>query len=88
MATRHVVEEVEEPLKDVTAKRFVYGSDEMVSEESNDDGADENETTTDGTHECDGGSSNASLSGLSAATEFLHLEKAKSIVWNHFGFPA
>ena len=84
MATRHVVEEVEEPLEDVTAEHFVYGSDEMVSEESNDDGADENETTTDGTHECDGGSSNASSSGLSAATEFLPLEKAKSIVWNHF----
>ena len=47
--------------------------------------------TTDGTHECDGGSSSASsnaTSGLSAVTEFLPLEKAKSIVWNHFGFPA
>ena len=91
MATRHVMEEVEEPLEDVTADCFVYGSDEMVSEESDDDGADENEMTTDGTHECDGGSSSASsnaTSGLSAVTEFLPLEKAKSIVWNHFGFPA
>ena len=85
------MEEVEEPLKDVTADCFVYGSDEMVSEESDDDGADENEMTTDGTHECDGGSSSSSSSstrGLLALTEFLPLEKAKSIVWNHFGLPA
>ena len=62
MATRHFVEKVEEPLKDVTADCFVYESNEVVSEESNDDGADKNETTMDGTHECDGGSSSASLS--------------------------
>ena len=91
MATRHIVEEVEEPLEDVTADCFVYESDEVVSEESNDNGADGTETIMDGTHECDGGSSSSSSSstrGLSALTEFLPLEKAKSIVWNHFGLPA
>ena len=41
MATRHVVEEVEEPLEDVAAYRFVYGSDGMISEEGDDDGVDE-----------------------------------------------
>ena len=50
MATRYVVEEVDEPLEDVTADCFVYESNEVVSEESDDDGADENKTTTDGTH--------------------------------------
>ena len=73
MAIRHVVEEVEEPLKDVAADCFVYESDEVVSEESDDNGADENETTTDRTHECDGSSSSASssaTSGLSAITSF------------------
>ena len=61
----------------------------MVSEESDDNEADDDETTgTDGTHECDGGSSSASSSARSVVTEFLPLEKAKSIVWNHFGFPA
>ena len=77
MATRHVVEEVEEPLEDVTADYFVYESDEVVSEESNGNESDENEMTTDGTHECDGGSSSASLSATSsllAVTEFLPLE--------------
>ena len=90
MATGHVVEEVEELLEDVTADCFVYESDEVVSEESNDNGADENETITNGTHKCDGGSSSSSSSstrGLSAVTQFLPLEKAKSIVWNHFGLP-
>ena len=43
MATRHVVEEVEEPLEDVAAYRFVYGSDEMISEEGDDDGDEKND---------------------------------------------
>ena len=91
MATGHVVEEVEEPLKDVTEDCFIYEGNEEVTEESDDNVADDNETTTDGTPECDGGSSSASLSatcGVTAVTEFLPLEKTKSIVWNHFGFPA
>ena len=72
-------------LEDVTAYRFVYGSD------GDDDGVDENKMTTDVTHKYDGGSSRASLnatSGLLAVTKLLPLEKVKSIVWNHFGFPA
>ena len=91
MATRHIVEEVEEPLEDVTADYFAYESDEVVSEESSDNESDENETTTDGAHKCDGGSSSVSLSATSsllAVTKFLPLEKVKSIVWNHFGFSA
>ena len=76
------VEEVEEPLEDITGDCFI---NEVVSEESE---ANDDETTTDGTHECDGGSSSASSSTSSIVTEFLPLEKAKSIVWNYFGFPA
>ena len=61
----------------------------MVSEESDDNEADDDdETTTDRTNKCDGGSSSASSSAKSVVTEFLPLEKAKSIVWDHFGFPA
>ena len=91
MATNHVVEEVEEPLEDVTDDYFVYKGDVEVNEESDYNGAVDDETTTEGTHECDGGSSGTSLSATSdvmAVTEFLSLEKAKSIVWNYFGFPA
>ena len=91
MATGNVVEDVEEPLEDVTEDCFIYEGDEVVTEESDDNGADDNEVTMDGTHECDGGSSSASssaTSGVMVVTEFLPLEKAKSIVWNHFGFPA
>ena len=91
MATGNVVEDVEEPLEDVTEDCFIYEGDEVVTEESDDNGADDNEVTTDGTHECDGSSSSASssaTSGVMVVTEFLPLEKAKSIVWNHFGFPA
>ena len=91
MATNHIVEEVEEPLEDVIDDCFVYEGDVEVNEESDNNGADDDETTTDRTHECDGGSSGTSLSATSnvtAVTEFLSLEKAKSIVWNYFGFPA
>ena len=92
MATNHVVEEVEEPLEDVIDDCFVYESDVEVNEERDNNGADDDETTTDGTHECDGRSSGTSSSATSnnvtAVTEFLPLEKAKSIVWNCFGFPA
>ena len=52
----------------------------MVTEESDDNGEDDNEVTTDGTHECDGGSSSASSSATSSATivtELLPLEKAE-----------
>ena len=83
MATRHNVEEVEEPLEDVTANCFVYESNEVISKESDDNGAEENETTLDGTHECDCSSSSAisnCTSGLSGVTEFLPWEKAKSII--------
>lgn len=41
----------------------------------------------DGTHTCDGGSSSAN-SSVTAVTDFLPLEKTKSIVWNHYGYPA
>ena len=87
MASEHVVEEqeveeVEEPLEDITGDCFI---NEVVSEESE---ANDDETTTDGTHECDGGGSSANSSTSSVVIEFLPLEKAKSIVWNHFGFPA
>ena len=91
MATNHVVEEVEEPLEDVTDDCFVYEGDVEVNEESDNNRADDDETTTDGTHKCDGGSLGTSLSATSdvmAITEFLPLEKVKSIVWNYFGFPA
>ena len=91
MATGNVVNDVEELLKDVTEDCFIYEGDEVVTEESDDNGADDNEATMDGTHECDGGSSSASSSATSnvtVVTEFLLLEKAKSIIWNHFGFPA
>ena len=30
----------------------------------------------------------SATSDVTAVTEFLPLEKAKSIVWNYFGFPA
>ena len=91
MATGNVVGDVEEPLEDVTEDYFIYEGDEVVTEESDDNGADDNKVTMDRTHECDGGSSSASssaTSGVTVVTEFLPLEKAKSIVWNHFGFPA
>ena len=90
MATNHVVEEVEEPLEDITDDCFVYEGDVEVNEESDNNGADDDETTTDRTHECDGGSSGTSPSATSdvtALTEFLPSKKAKSIVWNYFGFP-
>ena len=79
MATGNVVEDVEEPLEDVTEDCFIYEGDEVVTEES-DNGADDNEATTDGTHECDGGSSSASSSAtisVTVVTEFLPLEKAE-----------
>lgn len=85
------MEEVKELLEDVTENGFI---NEVVSEGSDnneagdDNEANDDETTTDGTHECDGGSSSASSSASSIVTEFLPLEKAKSIVWNHFEFPA
>ena len=84
------MDEVEEPLEDVTKDCFVYEDDAEVNEESDNNG-DDDETTTDGTREWDGESSSASssaASNLTAVTEFLPLEKAKSIVWNYFGFPA
>ena len=84
------MDEVEEPLEDVTKDCFVHEDDAEVNEESNNNGHDD-ETTTDGTREWDGESSSASSSAasdLTAVTEFLPLEKAKSIVWNYFGFPA
>ena len=65
------MEDVEEPFKDVTENCFIYEGDEVVTEES-DNGADDNEATTDGTHECDGGSSSVTV-----VTEFLPLEKAE-----------
>ena len=71
---------VEEPLKYVTEDCFIYEGDEVVTEESDDNGADDNEATTDVTHKCDGGSSSASssaTSGVTVVTEFLPLEKAK-----------
>ena len=91
MATNHVVEEVEEPLKDVIDDCFVYEGDVEVNKESDNNRADDDETITDGTHERDGESldtSSSATSDVMAATEFLPLEKAKSIVWNYFGFPA
>ena len=91
MATNHIVEEIEEPLEDVIDDCFVYKGDVEVNEESGNNGADDDKTTTDDTHKCDGGSSGASSSATSnvmAVTEFLPLEKVKSIVWNYFGFPA
>ena len=90
MATGHIVDEVVEPLEDVTKDCFVCEDDAEVNEESDDNG-DDDETTTDGTREWDGESSSASSSGasdLTAVTEFLPLEKVKSIVWNYFGLPA
>ena len=50
MATRHIVNEVEEPLQDVTKDCFVYKDDAEVNEESDNNG-DDDETTTDGTRE-------------------------------------
>ena len=47
MATRHVVKEVEEPLEDDC---FIYEGDEVVTEESDDNGADDNKMTSDRTH--------------------------------------
>ena len=90
MATGHVVDEVEEPPEDVTEECFVYEDDAEVNKESDNNGGDD-ETTTDGTHEWDSGSSrdsSSATSNLMAVTEFLPLEKAKSTVWNYFGFPA
>ena len=90
MATGHIVDEVEEPLEDVTKDCFVYEDDAEINEESDNNG-DDNKTTMDGTCEWDGESSSASssaASNLTAVTEFLPLEKAKGIVWNYFGFPA
>ena len=81
---------VEEPLEDVTKDCFVYEDEAEVNEES-DNNVDDDETTTNGTREWDGESSSASSSAASdlmAVTEFLPLEKAKSIGWNYFGFPA
>ena len=61
-------------------------------EESDNNDADDDETTTDWidkrTNKRNGGSSIASLSSSGVVTEFLLLEKAKSIVWNYFGSPA
>ena len=87
MASGHVgqLQEVEEHNGDVTEDCFI---NEVVSEESDNEADDDETTGMDGTHECDGGSSSASSSARSVVTEFLPLEKAKSIVWNHFGFPA
>ena len=61
-------------------------------EENDNNDADDDEMTTDWiderTNELNGGSSSASSSSSGVVTEFLPLEKAKSIVWNYFGFPA
>ena len=48
MATNHIVEEVEEPLEDVTDDCFVYKGGVEVNEESDNNRADDDETT-DGT---------------------------------------
>ena len=96
-ATRHIVEEVEESLKDITADCFVYDSDEVISEDSDevisensdDNEAEENETTTDGPHKCDGSSSSASLSctsGLSAVTEFCLWKRQRALFGIILGF--
>ena len=79
MATRHVVEEVEEPLEDVAAYRFVYGSDEMISKEGDDDGDEKNDHGRD-SRIYDGGSSRASSNATSGLLEFLPLEKAFGII--------
>ena len=76
MASEHVVEEqeveeVEEPLEDITGDCFI---NEVVSEESE---ANDDETTTDGTHECDGGGSSASSSTSSVVIEFFAFGKGK-----------
>lgn len=89
IATRHIVEEVEESLKDITADCFVYDSDEVISEDSDDNEAEENETTTDGPHKCDGSSSSASLSctsGLSAVTEFCLWKRQRALFGIILGF--
>ena len=89
-----MIEHVGNPLEDVTEDCFVSEPISDVGEESDDNDADDDKTTTDWiderTNESNGGSSSASSSSSSSGviTEFLPLEKAKSIVWNYFGFPA
>ena len=90
MATNHIVEEVEEPLEDITDDCFVYEGSVENNEESDKSGADDDKTTTYGTHECDGEvqvlCSSSATSDVTAVTEFLPLEKAKSIVGTILGF--
>ena len=88
MATEHFGN----PLEDVTEDCFVSEAISYEGEESDNNDADDDEMTTDWiderTSELNGGSSSASSSSSGVVTEFLPLEKAKSIVWNYFGFPA
>ena len=88
MATEHFGN----PLKDVIEDCFVSEAISYEGEESDNNDADDDEMTTDWiderTNELNGGSSSASSSSSGVVTEFLPLEKAKSIVWNYFGFPA
>ena len=88
MATGHIVDEVEEPLEDVTKDCFVYEDNAEVNKESDNNG-DDNETTMDGTCEWDGESSSASssaASNLTAVTEFLPLEKQRALFGTILGF--
>ena len=94
MATENVVKDGEEPLKNVNEDCFISEVISDIGEECDDNDAD-NETSTDWiderTHErrsSSSGSSSASSSSSGVVTEFLPLEKAKSVVWNYFGFPA
>ena len=82
MVTRHIVKEVEELLEDMTSDCFVYGSDEVVTEESDANGADNNEMTTNRTHKCDGSCSSTNVSGtngLMAVTKFFPWKRQKAL---------
>ena len=78
MASDHVAEE--DSLEGVTADCFTNECNVVSTEEDNDSEIDDDVTTID-----DG---SASATSTSDVTEYLPLEKAKSVVWNHFGFPA
>ena len=78
MASDHVAEE--DSLEGVTTDCFTNECNVVSTEEDDNSEIDDDVTTID-----DG---SASATSTSDVTEYLPLEKAKSVAWNHFGFPS
>ena len=84
MATDHVAElhEARELLHEDT-EDCIIGNDE----ESEEDDVDSEVDNDDDLMISNGGNA-STTSDANVVTEYLPLEKAKSVVWTHFGFPA